>query len=392
MIKEDAAVLLDLNPNELSSFEEVDTFNGNLVKGFLSHHTDYRYGALVIFEVNSQPVPIQKIFCTPKLHYPFGKTEKDERKYNHDVNDYEDLVVYEKLDGTNICAFSYADNDKRYQSFKTRLTPFLKDNKYACFTKLWAEMMGKYSDIVKIDNVLSGEYSVCFELYGYRNPLTVSYNTPLDIRFLFAVKQNDHSVVPPKYFDGLTDFRLPEVPVAGNTFVDKYEAMRQYVTDNSVVGEDGMVKSTDGDGMEGYIFYTKIADVWHQYKCKSAQMEEHSWAAGGIPYVSILTTAWNALESCGGDLTEEYVKTLLMEEFTNEQIGRADNKITKAVKEVLVKLAFRTKVLDLYDKSGLKYKFDGANKGTIMRYLSKYFNRTEMAGVYNALKETGILS
>lgn len=391
MLKEEAARILEVNPNELEPFEEIDIYNGNLVKGFLCHKPDYRYGALVIYEMNGAQVPIQKIFCTPKLHYPFGKTEKEERLYNHYVNDYEELVIYEKLDGTNICAFSYTDGETRYQSFKTRLTPFLKNNKYASFVNLMDDMFRDHPELKSINQVLSGEYSVCFELYGYRNPLTVSYNVPLDIRFLFAVKQEDHSVVPPKYFNDLNKFKLLELSSDGDTFINKYENMRQHVTETSTTNDDGMVVSIDSDeGMEGYIFYTKIDGVWHQYKCKSAQMEEHSWAGGSIPYTSVITTAWNALESCEGELTEEYVKMLLSEEFSKEQIGRAEGKVAKAVNDVIIKLAFRAKVLDTYSKC--EEKFNGTNKGAIMRNMSKYFNRNEMSAVYGALKETGVLS
>ena len=93
------AKLLDVKSEVLSEFEVEDTFNpGNRIAGVICRQSDHRYGALVITSVNGCDVTPQVIYCTPKLHYPFGSSDEGDRTY-HWPKDIKRVEVYPKLDG-----------------------------------------------------------------------------------------------------------------------------------------------------------------------------------------------------------------------------------------------------------------------------------------------------
>ena len=73
MNQDNAAKLLDIKPDELDPFDICDTFNNNQLRGYISRHSDYRYGAMVITHVNNKLCPSQIIYGTPKIKYPFDR-------------------------------------------------------------------------------------------------------------------------------------------------------------------------------------------------------------------------------------------------------------------------------------------------------------------------------
>ena len=74
----------------------------------------------------------QRIFATPKLHYPFGKDGRFHFPPIHTAH------LYEKLDGTNVLAYRYADADGRARlTYKLRLSPVLRNSKWGPFLDYW---------------------------------------------------------------------------------------------------------------------------------------------------------------------------------------------------------------------------------------------------------------
>jgi hypothetical protein len=84
-----------------------DPFNDEVrLEGFLCHRPDHRYGGLALLRVDGRPAP-QRIFATPKLHYPFGKGGR------FFFPPIQTAHLYEKLDGTKVLAYRYEDADGR---------------------------------------------------------------------------------------------------------------------------------------------------------------------------------------------------------------------------------------------------------------------------------------
>ena len=91
-----AAQLLDVPETELQEFSVQDPYNDNKLEGYLCRRGDHRYGAVVITKVNEKEV-IQRIFATPKLHYPFTTNPHGERIFHWCNKKVKQARVYEKL-------------------------------------------------------------------------------------------------------------------------------------------------------------------------------------------------------------------------------------------------------------------------------------------------------
>ena len=380
---EDAAKLLDVKENELNSFIEKDPFNiNNTIEGYLCRRSDYRYGSLIIYKVNEKDVESQIIYCTPKLHYPFSTTDIGDRNYHWPK--FKRVYVYSKLDGTNILCFSYSDIEgKRYITFKTRLTPVLKENKFGNFLEMWNDVLKMYSELKKPEVVLSGEYSLSFEMYGTRNPLLIKYNTSLDAKLLFGIKQQNHKVMMPGFFG--IDISLPCLQQLDTTedITKFYDQLRQDNKNNNIKNEDGSIT-----GSEGFVLYVKTEDNdYIQFKCKSEDIEAIHWVNDSIPHYSIINTTLNAVEDYNGDniKSEEFfnhVVELLKEEYSQLQIDKSWERIKKDVILGIDKIIFKNKVEDCVEIINTN-----GDKGFIMRQLSQWFDKKDMRTVYQIMVE-----
>lgn len=388
MTAEAAAALLGVEPNEVNPFEEPDTFNGGrLLAGHLSRRSDHRYGAMVIHLVGGKDVEPQRVFATPKLHYPFGRTEEEGRQY-HWPADVRRVEVYEKLDGTNVCAYSYADaSGQRFVTFKTRLTPVLRGSKWGDFAALWREVMRAHPELRAPEPVLSGRFTFSYELYGHRNVHTVVYEEPLAARLLFAVDQERAAecgwVVCPHATGGALQLEPLHVLRSGEALTSFYEQCR-----GEAEAKNAAVDGERIEGTEGFVFYVQAGERWLQFKAKPESVEALHWAGDSLPRSVILPTAWNALESCEGELTADYVSELLLEEFSELQVTRSRVRVEQAVEIVAVRLRWRERVHREYAGTGLDWGRDG--KRAVMRALSACFPREKMKEVYNGLRELGV--
>lgn len=388
------AQLLEVGASYVKAFDAFDSFNENQIEGFICRKSDHRYGAVVITRVNGRATPLQLVWCTPKLKYPFHRQLGGDGSRRYDIPEALEVEVYEKLDGTNICQFSYADADgERFVTYKTRLSPVLAKQKYGDFLALWRRAMDLDPSIAAMeDRVRSGELTVSYELFGARNPILVRYAEPVASRLLFAVGQSDGAVLP------ASQFGIEPVARCGRDDdpVDLYQRMRAHAQSISK-----MVEAPEGeylDGIEGYVFYVRCVEDgrWVMFKAKSELVEEIHWASGAIPESVILPTVWNALESCD-ELTSAYVRELLAEEFDETAIQVSARRIERCVATVIEQIEFRAQVLEVYESSGLDWQRDG--RGTVMRHVagallpegvgkSERSLRSRMA--YSALVQLGV--
>src|ERR1700676_5256050 len=100
-MEEQAVAALGVAAKELQAFEVEDPFNDrHMLRGFLCHKPDHRYGAMFLTHVNGEEEP-QLVFATPKLAYPFDKAG------TYRFPPAREVLIYEKLDGTNVLAYFY---------------------------------------------------------------------------------------------------------------------------------------------------------------------------------------------------------------------------------------------------------------------------------------------
>lgn len=379
-----SASILQAYPSTLDAFSVKDNFNeGNTIEGVICNQSGHTYGAMVIWKVNGADVEPRRVYCTPKLYYPFVNGSLSGRKYRFPK--YKAIRVYEKLDGTNICQFFYKDHSGTYYTtYKTRLNPMVENRKTKNFGDMWKEMLAEYPEIEAIPEELYDHFSFSYELYGNRNIHLVRYETDLDVRPIFAVNQADASIHTPDDKWGLRKDSEP-VAIFGNDadIIRLYEKMRDKARSES---------RKEGDliaGSEGYVFYVLTPDdKWVMYKCKSELVENRHWVSDQIPKSIIIPTVWNALET-EDELTREKIMELLLEEFDENVVSKSVPGIDSCIEYVRNKIAFREKVMNFYTEHHLDINKD---KGRAMRFFSQHFPKEEMKNVFTTLTELNLVN
>jgi len=365
-----AKKLTGLDDKWLQAFDVTDPFNaGRRLAGYLSQKPDHRYGALAITRVDGQPAP-QIIYATPKLPYPFG------RDGQFHFPPIRAIAIYEKLDGTNVCAYAYHDAaGQTFVTYKLRLHPVLRNSSWGNFLDMWQEMLARYPAIP--DLVPRNGCAISLELYGSRNTHLLVYPQELDTAVLFGVRA-DASVVPP---DMLDHAPVPAAPLlgvlrAGEDPVARYAAIRAEMERQNRPTEDEHLT-----GIEGAVWYvTQASGQVTMFKCKPESVEAIHWATG-INKAAVTATCWNLLET-SDELTYEALLPLLLEEYSLGEIEAFRPYIDRCLAEVRAQVAFRDRVLAAYATLGLSLQED---KVAVMRALSNYFSRQEMKRVYAVL-------
>lgn len=372
--------------NDYSPFAEWDPFNKkndkpNFVEGFISRKSNEYYGAMIITKVNNVHCE-QLIMATPKMHYPFGKTDTDERTYHFPKA--KQIEIYEKLDGTNVLSYFYFDAEgNRYMSFKTRLRPFLASSKFGNFHDMWIEVSkDKWNDIR--DLMVKNNCNLSFEMYGSRNPHLVVYDTPLSFALLFGVTNNGNILAPSDLGYGIS--RIYGIDPAHLIDVVTKDYVWNY-TENQKNLEAKLKKVDENyySGVEGTVWYLKTSKgQCIQFKCKPETIETIHFSQGaGLGKNTIIATCWNALENVD-ELTIEFVKQLLLEEFDPRVVEANHYLIEKSIQFVMSELHYRVRVLEEYRKTGLNFLSD---KVAVMRALSQVFTKNEMKKVFSTIRD-----
>jgi hypothetical protein len=269
-----AVEIFQVKENELREFNVEDSFNSpNKLHGFLCTRADHKYGSLVIFKVNDEECE-QVIYGTPKLHYPFDKNG------TYNWPNVRDIRIWDKLDGTNVLAYSYYYQNKKFITYKTRLTPIIQDSQFNPFRQMWLECLQENPWILRL--ILTNEdYNLSFELFGFRNQITIKYDVPLDVNFLFAVRRRDGAVKPPIVGMDLaivTGTKKPEGEAVLSTsrLTEEYNKLRETMSE----------KNRNGLFQEGMVLYAHIGQPsWVMFKCldyRTSVLTRNGWVKLGV--------------------------------------------------------------------------------------------------------------
>ncbi|MEE9302307.1 MAG: hypothetical protein V3U84_00845 [Thiotrichaceae bacterium] len=368
----------ELFGKDYEEFCEVDPFNPqNQVEGFISRKATEFYGALLITKINNHKVPEQLIMGTPKMHYPFVSRADGTRNYI--FPSAKTIEAYVKLDGTNILSYFYFDDKStfatRYLTYKTRLRPFVRPGRFGDFLAMWKEVGIPYQEEIK-QLMHDLNCNLSFELYGSRNPHLIIYPNALDISLLFGVT-NTGNIIPLS--------RIPtEIPsvnllkTIASDYVWNYELLQEELQAGLKQEEDNCYSGT-----EGTVWYLNTPDNrCIQFKCKPDTIEAIHFSMGaGIGRNVIITTCWNAFENIDV-LTVDFIKQLLLEEFTPEKIEDKSELIEECIYFVAREAEFRRNVIDDYRKLGMNVLLQ---KPEVMRAMSEKYAKKDMRKVYSII-------
>jgi len=363
---EEAAKILDTKIESLDKFKVVDDFNDNILEGFLCREPNHKYGALFLTRVNDEYCK-QLIYCTPKLEYPF------DRKGEYHFPECKEIQFYEKVDGTNIFSYHYYYKDVEYITFKTRLTPVVKDQKFGTFKSMWKEYLKENDWAMQVikDNPL---FNLSFELFGLRNPITIQYDELLEVNLLFGVKRGSSIIKPPNELNISDKVKIPmNYTMVGDDnlsdLVERYNKHREHMS----------IKNKEKLTIEGMVQYCHVGlPSWKMFKCKPEEIEKIHWTASGyIPNLSLFNTALNVFESYDNPTINDFVE-LLKEEYPDTIIIKSLPRIQNNWEKAVNRIEFTQTVNEIWmlaKKEGLDITKD---KNETMRFISKYFPKNIM--------------
>ena len=375
---EHACRLLEVDEKFLQPFDVTDPFNDEVrLDGFLCLRPDHRYGALALLRVDGRSAP-QRIFATPKLHYPFGK---DGRFFFPAIQRAD---LYEKLDGTNVLAYRYEDADGRTRTtYKLRLSAVLRNSKWGPFLDYWRELLERHQALPHLIEV--NGCHVSFEMYGARNAHLIAYEVPLAAAILFGVRPTDAAVVAP--FRMQTE-GVPTAPLLGALRADEDPVARFHALRGELEARNRPADEDRLSGAEGAVWYvTEPSGRVTMWKCKPESVEAIHWATG-INKAAVIATCWNALET-SDELSYEALVPLLLEEYQADDIERFRPHIDDAIRYVSAQQAFQQRVREAYEELTAQGLSIGRDKAAVMRALSPRFPRDQMRHVYAAIVRLG---
>lgn len=359
------------NKKEIVEFDEKDPYNPkNTLKGYVNRRQGQLYGALYITHVNNIECP-QVIYSAPKQHYPFDKDDK------WTFPDYDEVELYEKLDGTCIISYVYKNKEgKRFLTFKTRLRPFLGFGKYGNFFELWNEIISDRSWLT--DVCFNENWNYIFELYGKRNKILIDYDIPLDAKLTFGVDAKSGDIYPPSFFEiqipklHKREYDIKELKVDYIDWQQKLEDALEIDEENEIL-----------KGEEGLVWYFLKGGVAKQIKCKPPTVLKYHWSSDVIAYESIYTTIINAFENFDSPSYDD-VAQLLQEEFDLNKIEKSKIRIKKILSRVTFNKKLQYKLAGDYKKLGVDINED---KVTVMRWFGSNYPKSEAKIIYNLLKQ-----
>ena len=374
---EKATKSLNLDEKWLNEFEVEDVFNtGMRLHGFISRKPNHLYGAMAITEINNQST-LQIIYGTPKINYPFDKNGV----FNWPSISH--LEGYIKEDGTNVVAYWYKFKGRRYLSFKTRLTPVLRDSTFGSFFHMWKEY---YEDNLWVKETILGNpnYNISFEMFGSRNPITISYDISLDVKLLFGIDRKTAAILPPSGLN-LLHANIPDrIVFKAKDFTSQY---RKTQAELSARNQEKLT-------VEGMVWYAQTEDYnWGMFKLKPSEIENIHWTASDtIPKNSIWTTILNAYENSDEPVIED-VLVLLEEEYDSHLITKNMLRIRKLWLDGINHMLF----VRLANHAWAKAKEQGfditKDKNATLRFVSQFFNKKDMRKVGSVIiKQAGLLN
>jgi hypothetical protein len=361
------------------SFTENDCWNNdNVLTGYICMKRGNKMGSLIITSVNGVECK-QFVYATPKIHYPFD---------SHDIFEFPNnptrITVYEKLDGTNICAYRYIDDKGNVcVSYKTRMLPILTPAQANFYDKM-LRLHSHYGAMIK-NAIIANDMNLSFEMYGAENKHGIVYQKYLDLALLFG--RDDEGYIHAPYELNTPGLVTPIVVAdwcdghSARDYRGEYHKLEEHFTAQCKVQEDEA--EFTATGMEGGVFY--VYSVGHvganMYKCKGdAVKDEHFKIANGIPPSSVSQAIYKTVEN-GQQLTIENVSQTLSEDYPPQEVMKRAIQIRRMIDNYLMDINFRTTIFNVYEemhKADETFNID-TNKARVMQFFASKMDEWGMS-------------
>lgn len=352
--------------------------------GYLCRQESEKLGMLAMTEMDGHE-RLEFIYAMPKIHYPYQVDRHGVPQIvipvPQSVNDARFTL---KLDGTAIIFYPLTDVQENIVEIlpRTRLQPMLKPSRWGDWNALLAETLPDRTPVERV--VREQKVVLVFELWGYRNPHLVKYDTPLALTLHTAIRHKKPvsyrrlADVARRYgFDLVQSIEVTTPDPAG--LAQAYRRWQERMeARNRAAGENVYVE-------EGAILLLSTAETATYYKCKPSSIEEIHWAAGQHISKEIVQQVLYKMLENGYDFVSGKavdVHAELAADFETPEIEIAAELIQRVFVEFTVDLQQREWLRQLVEASGL----DPRDLPNLMRYLSQHYAKKEMGWVYATVK------
>ncbi len=373
-----------VGPKHWQDFSAVSP-GGVPLAGFLCRQESDWLGTLALTQVAGRE-RLELIPGMPKIPYPYQVDRKGQVQLVIPIPPRAtDARFTIKLDGTCILWYPLRDDAGNVLEVipRTRLQPVLTPSRWGDWNALLAEALPDRTPVERA--VREQDVVLAFELWGYRNPHLVSYETPLALTLHTGVRHHKLLAFPRlAHIAKIYDCQLVEsiqvatpdaagLAAAYRAWQEKMEAA------NVAAGADRYVQ-------EGAVLVISTARVAHYYKCKPPAIEEIHWRTDQSIGREVIRQALYKMRENGYDFANGRVEDLIAElenDFQKPHVEQQEGLIRRVWTEYVVELQKKEWLRGLVDQSGL----DPRDRPNLMRYLSQHYPRKDMRWVYAAVAE-----
>jgi len=352
-------------------------------EGWVCQQESDKLGMLAVTRVEGQE-RLEFIYAMPKIPYPYLREAEGARLVIPVPMNATDARFNVKLDGTAIIWYPLRDAQGNVEVIpRTRLNPVLAASKWGDWPALLKEAWPDPSPIARA--VLEHNVVLAFELWGYRNPHLVSYQTPLALTLHSGI-QHKRLIAYHRLAHIAKTYNLPLVESVALGALDADALARAYRELQDKMEARNRAAGQDTYVAEGAVLVISTSETAEYYKCKPASIEEVHFAQGRglskeIVTQTILKMAENAYNFDGGRV--EDLEAELEKDWERPVIEGQADLIRRVWLDYLVEQQKRAWLKHLVDEAGLPT----SDLPNLMRYLSKHYSRGEMSWVYNSVKQ-----
>ncbi len=372
-----------VSPKHWNDFEATSP-GGIPFAGYVCRQESDWLGALAVTRL-AEEERLEFIPAMPKIPYPYQRHPDGARLVIPVPQGVVDARFNLKLDGTCIIFYPLKAKDGRVLEVlpRTRLQPVLAASRWGDWP---ARLAQAQPDLEPLKGAVRAQDVVlAFELWGYRNPHLVHYDTPLALTL--------HTVIRGRKIASyrlLADLAhryglnlIPSMEVVAPNVEALTLAYRRWQEEmerrNTAAGAGEFVE-------EGAILMLSTARTATYFKCKPPSIEEIHFAAEQTINKEIIRQALLKLLEAGHDPgVDNRVEPLLAElekDFDPVEVTGQRELVERVWQEFLIEQARQEWLKQLVTQSGI----DADDRVTLLRHLSAHYPKKEMSWVYSTLK------